>query len=525
MKQWLLIVWLSAFALVGCASEPSASEQGGENEDARKGNALIIDLMSYPVSLDPHGANNGESLYVMSTMYDTLVYLDESLEIQPLLAESLEMVGDTIWEAKLRQGVTFHDDSPFNAEAVKANLERVIDPDIGSPVAFLFDMITEVEVIDEYTVHIHTEYPFAPLPSHLAHPGGHMISKEAIEADYEAMANGEEPFSYINEHPVGTGFYRYEGAQNGEYVKVVKNENYWDREQAKSDALTFKVVPEDLTRVAELETGEADIIYPVNPNDVNRIEQHHGTKVLKSPSSNLTYLGFNTTKEPFNDPLVRQAIAKAIDQEGIINGILNGMALPAKGPLAPTVFGYDDQFSAAKKDVEEAKALLDEAGYPNGFETTIVSNDTRAFMDIAVFVQQELQAIGIDVQVETVETSTFLELAGNGDTEMFVSSWGTVTLDADYGLYPMFHSENAGFPGNRTFFANEELDDLLERARKETDEATRLELYKDAQQIIVDEVPLVFLYHSELLAGLGEQVEGFWQYPSSIFYMRDAVKR
>ncbi len=301
----------------------------------------------------------------------------------------------------------------------------------------------------------------------------------------------------------------------------MKNDDYWDQEKAKVDSITFKAVPEDLTRVAELETEAAHLIYPVNPNDIERLDSSDETKVKQSDSSNLTYVGFNTEKEPFNDPMVRKAISKAINKEELIAGVVDGAAIEAKGPLAPTVFGYTEELEPLSHDVEEAKQLLAEAGYEDGFSATILTNELRAFIDIAEFVQAQLAEIGIDLKIETADSATYLDISGNGDTELFVGSWGTVTLDADYGLYPMFHSSNAGAPGNRSFFTNEQVDSLLEAARQETDEAKRISLYKEAQGILVEEAPVVYLYHSILLAGLRDELDGFWQYPSSIFYLRD----
>ncbi len=528
-------ILLSALALVlvfiiaACAQEKA--NDGGSNvkdnndsENAAKGGEgshLTVDLASDPVSLDPHAANDGNSLYVMNAMYDTLVELNTDLEIQPGLAESLEQIEETVWEAKLREDVTFHDGSEFNAEVVKANLDRVLDPDIGSPVAFLFDMITSVEVTDEYTVEITTAFPFAALPSHLAHPGGHMISLESIEKDYEAIENGEEPFTVVNENPIGTGYFKYEERVNGEYVTLVKNEDYWG-EEAKTDAITFKVVPEDMTRIAELKTNDAQIIYPVNANDVNQIDENDGTHVKQSESASMSYLGMNTEKEPFNNVKVRQAIAKAIDKQKLIDGVMDGIPLKAKGPLAPTVFGYNEDLQPIDYNIEEAKELLKEAGYEDGFETSIVTYD-RTTKDMAEFIQAQLGEIGIDVSIETLEIGAYLEVTGSGDSEMLVGSWGTVTLDADYGLYAMFHSENAGAPGNRSFYASDEVDKLLEKGRQTVDEKDRLEIYNEAQQIIVDEAPIVPLYHSVLLAGLSDSIDGFFQYPSSFPFLRDVV--
>lgn len=521
-----IIGWTILFSLLvmmaACADDSGPEDETeAPAEEMAEETQLKAGLASEPVSLDPHAANDGNSLYVMNTLYDTLVEQNTDLEIQPALAESLEQIEDTVWEAKLREDVTFHDGSPFNAEVVKANLDRVRDTEIGSPLGFLFDMIENVKVIDEYTIQIETAYPFSALPAHLAHPGGHMISLEAIEADNEAIANGEEPFSVVNENPIGTGYFKFEERAVSGEITVVKNEDYWG-EQAGMDSIAFHFVPEDLTRIAELQTEDSDFIYPVNANNVEEVDNNDGTHVMQSDSASMTYLGFNVEREPFDDERVRQAIAMTLDKDEIINGVLNGVALPAKGPLAPTVFGYDENIEPIDRDVEEAQSLMEDAGYADGLEVTLMAYDTNTG-DIAQVIQSQLNEIGIDVDIQMTETATYLEDTANGSVDMFLGSWGTVTLDADYGLYPMFHSDNAGAPGNRSFYANEEVDGLLEDARQEGDEAERLSLYADAQQMIVDEAPIVPIYHSVLLSGLRDEVNGYYQFPSSFPFFRDVT--
>ncbi len=221
---------------------------------AAEGGDLVIAQLSDAVAIDPHGSNDTPSSNVAYNIYEALVVQDENMELQPGLAESWEAIDETTWEFKLREGVTFHDGSEFNADVVKANIERILDPEVASPRSFLYDMITEVEVVDPYTVQFVTEYPFAPLPAHLAHNGGGMISAELIEADYAAMAEGEEPGSTISAGPIGTGYFKFESWSPGTEIVLVRNDDYWG-EPAKLDSVTFKVVPEDLTRIAELETG------------------------------------------------------------------------------------------------------------------------------------------------------------------------------------------------------------------------------------------------------------------------------
>ncbi|GAA0456013.1 glutathione ABC transporter substrate-binding protein [Alkalibacillus silvisoli] len=481
--------------------------------------SLSIDLASLPASLDPHAANDGNSLYVMTNIYDTLVQLNTDLEIEPGLATELEPISETTWEAVIREGVTFHDGEELNAEVVKMNLDRVLDPEVGSPLSFLFDMIESVEVVDEYIVHIHTEYPFSALPAHLAHPGGHMISPNSIEQDYEAIENGEDPLTQVNQNPVGTGYYQFDERVSGEYITLVKNDDYWG-ESAKVEMLQFNAVPEESTRVAELLADEAEIIYPVNTSDVSTINESEEGYVKESESASMSYLGFNVEKEPLDDARVRNAIHMAIDKEGLVEGLMDDIPLPAIGPLAPTVFGYSDEVDSVDYNIDEAKSLLEEAGHEEGFSIDVYVYD-RTTTDTAVYVQSELEELNIEVNIEQLEMGAYLDLTAQGEHDMLIGSWGTVTLDADYGLYPMFHSENVGSPGNRSFFSHEEVDQLLEEARQSTDDEERLELYHEIQQIIIDESPIVPLYHSVLLAGLSEDIEGFFQFPSSFPYLRD----
>ncbi|MDV2683305.1 glutathione ABC transporter substrate-binding protein [Alkalihalophilus lindianensis] len=515
---WLIFVMVSAL-FAACSSNDSVEDNGSQGTE-RSGGDLTIDVQADPQTLDPHLGNDHQTLNVGRTIYDTLVYTDQELNIHMGLAESFEPIDDTTWEIKLRGDVVFHDGSQLNGEVIKVNVERILDADIASPVSFLYDMITDIEVVDEYTVQIETEYPFAPLPAHFAHPGGHIISSEAIAADYEAMEGGEEPGSVINAQPVGSGYFKFEDRVHGQSVKVVKNDEYWG-EKAKVDSITFKVVPEDLTRVAELETNSAQIIGHLNPSDVTRVEETDGVKVSRQDSVSLAYLGFNNTKEPFTDQRVRQAISMAIDKEQIIDGIMDGAALPAKGPLAPPVFGYSEEVDGISYDVEESKELLVEAGFAEGFETTIWTDDARIRIDVAEYLQNQLAEIGIKAEIRSMEYGAFLDSITNAEHDLMIGAWGTVTADADYGLYPMFHSSNFGMTGNRTFYSNDEVDELLILGRQETDEQARLEIYKKAQEIIIDEAPLVPLYHTEHLAGLREDVEGFWIHPSSLYFLRD----
>jgi len=521
-SKFFVMMLLLAITLMAACSSDSTTDSTNENgnTEGQAGGDLQIGVVSDPVSLDPHGANETVANTINATIYDRLVYMDQDSMIQPGLAESLEQIEDTVWEAKIREGVTFHDGEILNAEVVKLSLDRVRDPEVAAPVAFLFGMVTDVRVVDVYTVHIETEFPFAPLPAHLAHTAGSILSPKLIEQSYEDLANGENPFAAANEHPAGTGYFKFESQQPGNSVTLSKNEEYWD-EAAKVDTVTFKVIPESLTRIAELETGDIDINFTVDPSDVNRLNSGAETEIVQVNSTRMVYLGFNTEKEPFDDVNVRRALHMAVDKDALVQGILDGVGIPANTPIAPGVFGYSEGIDAIEYDVEQAKELLAEAGFENGFDVTLLTDDNRERQDLAVALQAQLAEIGVNVTIDTYEFGTYIERAGAGQMEIFLGSWGTVTLDADYGLYAVFHSANIGPPGNRSRIVNPELDELLDAARKEGDAETRIDLYAQAQNKLYEESPYAYLYFPDNISGIRSDVEGFWQYPSGYFYLRD----
>lgn len=515
----LVIITTLMLVLAGCADD-GTKESDKDTEEKKQGGDLVIAESADAVSLDPAGSNDVPSSKVQENIYERLLIQDESLELKPGLATEWEAVEDNVWEFKLREGVKFHDGEDFNAEVVKANIDRVIDEKVASPRAFLYAMIKEIRVVDDYTVQFETEFPFAPLPSHLAHSGGGMVSPAVIEEDYAQIEKGEEPGSYINENPVGTGFFKFEEWIPGESITLVRNDDYWG-ENALLDSVTFKVVEEDLTRVAELKTEDTHIADPLSPSDISEVESVDGLSVIKTPSVRLNYIGFNEEKEPFNDPKVRQALNMAIDKNQIIDGIYEGIGIPATGPLAPDVFGYDESIKGLEYEPEKAKELLKEAGLEDGFEAKLWTDDKRTSIDTATNIQAQLKDYNIDVQIEQFEWGAYLDKTGNGEHEMFVLGWSVVTGDADYGLHPLFHSENLGVPGNRTFTQDEELDKLLDAAREESDEKERLALYSEIQEKLNELAPMLYLQHPESVLAVSDKVKGLKVLPTDMFSLHE----
>ncbi|MBY7143159.1 glutathione ABC transporter substrate-binding protein [Virgibacillus sp. NKC19-3] len=520
-KLILLVTILISVNLAACADE--AEDTAGTedvNEGNQQGGDLVIASGSDIVTLDPTGSNDLPSFNIQHNIFEQLVRQDENMEPQPSLAESWESIDDTTWEFKLREGVKFHDGSDFNADVVKANIERILDPDIAATGANRLEMISEVKVVDDYTVHFITEYPFSPLPAHLANNVAGMISIEQIEDDYAAMEEGEDPGSVINQNPAGTGYFKFEDWEPGQHIRLIKNEEYWDGE-ANLDSVTFKVVPEDLTRIAELETGDSHVSHPLSPSDIAQVETSDKLYVNRQSSLGIDYLGFNLEKEPFDDERVRQAISMAIDKEQIVEGIYDGVGITAAGPLAPDVFGYDESIDGIKYDPEAAQELLAEAGYEDGFSTTIWTNEDREREDMATNVQAQLAEIGIDVEVKILEWGAYLDETANGNHDMFVLGWYSGTGDADNSLYPLFHSNNLGSSGNKTFTQNDDIDAQLEEARQAPQEE-RVALYSELQEMLVEHAPMVYMLHKEYLLGVSETVKGLSQAPTQMLELKDA---
>ncbi len=526
----LLALTLILAACVGGSSNESDNNGTNDNEDNGttnqeatgnpvEGGDLVFAVHSEASSLDPGASNDVPSSVVQANIYETLVKRDDENNIIPGLAEKWELIDDTTYEFTLRQGIKFHDGEDFNAEAVKASLDRIRDSKVASPRYFLFEMVTDIEVVDDYKIRIKTEYPFAPLLAHLSHNGGSIISPKSIEADYAAIENGKKAGSVISAAPVGTGFFKFVSWTPGNEIKLEKNDDYWG-DKAHVDTVTFKVISESATRNADLERGFAQIAEYVQPIEVAGINNSDYGSVNQKASSSLSYIGFNTEKAPFDDVRVRKAISMMVNKTDIIDGVFEGFGIPAKGPLAPGVFGYNEDVHPIEFNPEEAKKLLAEAGYADGFKTKIWTNDNPQRVDIAVLLQASLKELNIDVEIEQMEFGTYLEKTAKGEHDMYILGWSTPTGDADYGMYALFHSSQKGNPGNRSFYENAEVDKLLDEGRRETNPDERIKIYNIIQERLIEDAPMVYIHHQEYLTGISNHITGFSVDTSGIYQLQ-----
>lgn len=509
MKKRLLALFslTLAFVLVVSACGPKKPEGGDDPKDEVK-EVLVVGTGADAVTLDPHGTNDQPSSRVSKQIYDTLIFQTEELDLIPGLAESWEEVDDRTFEFKLRKGVKFHNGEELKASDVKFTLERAKR---SSHIGHIVGPISEVEVVDDYTFKLSTAEPFAPILTHLAHPAAAILNEKAV-VEYLEDEDAEFDTEY-GLHPVGTGPFKFKAWSAGDSITIERNDDYWG-DKAKMKEVIFKSITDNSVRTIQLEAGDIDIAYDIQPNDVDRVENDANLVLQRDSNLSTTYIGFNVDKKPLDDVRVRQAINHAINMQAVVDSVYHGVGSAAKGPLGPNVFGSYQGLEGYAYDVEKAKELLADAGLVDGFKISLWTNENQQRIDIATIVENQLEAIGIEVEVEVVEWDKYLKDTADGKHDMFILGWTTVTADADYGLYALFHSSQVGEAGNRSYYRSAEVDKLLDQGRTTVDADERADFYKQAQEIIRDDAPWIFTWTGENLAGLRKEVKGFKQHPA-----------
>lgn len=495
----------------------SGCGKGSKSSGKKKGdpNTLVVANDSDAISLDPMGTNDNASSKVLVQIYEGLFDLNAEGKEVPLLAESYDKKSDTEYVIHLKKGVKFHNGDEMKASDVVFSLKRACE---APNVKHLFNTIKKdsIKADDDYTVSFSLEFPFPGIIASFMHPGGSILSEKAVKAAGDNYGSSTDTV-------VGTGPFKLDEWSKANAIKLSRFEDYHAEKSAMAK-LEFKIIPEPTNRLVELQTGGADIAYELQPMDVEKVEKDENLTMFKSLDYGTTYLGFNTQKAPFDNPKVREAIAYAIDIPGLIPKVWLGLGKPASNAMPPTLkYSIGDSTKPKERDVEKAKALLKEAGYENGFDTTISTNERKQRVDMATIIKEQLKDVGINVTINVMEWSAYNDLLKNGQQDMFEIAWIADTPDPDSFLFPCFHSSAKGEGGNYCFLEDPQMDKLLEDARKEQDETKRGEIYKEVQQYILDNQIWIPQYWSELTVGASKNVEGFEQNPFG-FYKLNKVK-
>jgi len=509
---------LACLVLTGC-------DASGERPD----DVLVIGQTAEPKSLDPHVATALNDFRILVNLYEGLVrFRPGTLEPEPALAKAWQISDDgRRYTFELRRGVCFHDGSPFDAQAVKFNFERMLNQDhpfhhTGPfPLAFFFDKITDIEVIDPHTVTLQLSEPFAPLLANLAYPTGLMVSPAALRRYDENFGR----------HPVGTGPFRFVDWQPRRRVLLERSPDYW-AEPARSRVLVFRPLTDPMTRVAELMAGGIDVVSELSPDNVALLRKDRRFRVYEQTGPHLWFLILNTRTGPFRDKRVRQAANYAIDKQALVEQVLQGTASVAAGPV-PKAFGwaYDDTLEPYPYAPQRARALLREAGYDEGEELRLLVPSSGSGMlapvQMATAIQGDLARVGMQVRIETYEWNSFLAKVNRGlgeQADMAEMAW--MTNDPDTLPYLALRSgalpEQGGF--NSGYYENARVDTLIEQARSRTERSRRAALYRQLQRLVHEEAPWVFVASWRQNAITSSHLQGFSLQPSFFLLLHDAHK-
>ena len=509
MKKRVFVLLVAAVLLcgilTGCGGNPDAASQSGTSGDSGSAakDTLVVAIPDAPSYMDPQVQAAIATFRVTTQMFDRLVSLDNDMNLVPGLAESWDVVDDKTTTFHLRQGVKFHNGEEMTSEDVKYSLERCI---ASSGVNYNYLIIDTITCDDDYTVTITTKEPFNALLPRLTLDAASIICKSADTSPEE-----------FNRHPVGAGPYKFVSWELGGDVVLEAFEDYYKGAPAVKRVI-FRTIPEAINRAIGLETGEVDLAYDLGITDLESLAGNDKVTTLTTPSNTVWYLGMNVQKAPLDNVKVRQAIAYALNPQDYIDIVFSGEASLAHNTMLPAgVEGYAPDTVPYDYNVETAKALLAEAGYPDGFATTLWCADSQVMRDSAVVIQEQLRQIGINAEVKTIEQGQYYSETGKGEQDLFIMS--KTSIDPDSMLRAMYHTEAFGLSGNRSFWAAPETDEMMDRASTTTDKAEALELYKQIQTIVAENVPLVPIAIEHLNAGMQSNVKGFGLYPGKSHYI------
>ena len=490
----LVLAAAMALSLAACGGNQENNGSGGGTAGGYK-NTLTWAQGADVTSLDPHQGKETPAVQVNTQIFDTLVTVDpETNEVVPQIAESWEQTDDQTYVFKIREGIKFHDGSDLTAEDVKFSLDRARN---SAAVSYIVNFIEEVTVDDDHTVTVKTTAPYAPTLRNLAIPFAAIVPKAVVEADENAFI----------QNPVGSGPYKFVEWNHGDHVTLKAFDDYYAG-KPETENLIMKVIPETSQRTIALETGEVDLAYDLAVNDIPKVNSDDKLTVYEIPSLTCWYVSMNMNKKPFDNPKVREAMSMAIDRQTIIDTINAGSGQTADAIIAPAVFGY---YSTGVKEYNptKAKELLAEAGYPNGFSTTLWVNDNQSRIEMCQAMQAMLLEVGVQCNLEVLEFGSFISRTTAGDHDLAYFGWTTSSGDADYLYYSLEHSTQQGAAGNRSFLADPDVDKLIEEARSNTNEEERKELYKELA-IKLDEINNnIPVYYSSINVGANKKVEGF----------------
>lgn len=493
-------VGLGTASLMALGAMPLAAQDATPNPDAKTGGVLKVGLQADPAELDPHKTSLTAAWHVIEHVYNTLVATAPSLEPVPSLAERWDISEDGVtYTFHLRQGVMFHNGREMVADDVKYSYERILNPDTASPAQPDLESVESIEVVDDATVVITLAGPDSSFLAKLMGSSLAIVPQEVVEAEGDLMNT-----------MVGTGPFKFVEYVPNSMLVVEANADYWEEGLPYLDGIEFQIVPENTARTTALTSGTVDFIEYAPAQDMSTFESDDTVMVAGDQNTNIRFMAFNVEKEPFTDVKVRQAISMAVDRGPIIDAAIFGAGQPTNILFPETYWaGYESEIPA--QDIEGAKALLAEAGYPDGFTTELHSWSQYAFLsNAAVVLQEQLKQVGIESELRFEENAVYLEnyFASNFD----ISVTGTSAyVDPNDVVQNNFQSTSST---NASQYNSPEMDELIAAGMVETDQEARAAIYRDVQELIKTDVPWVPLFIASQYEAMKTFVMDYEHYPT-----------
>lgn len=496
---FLAILFVFVLVLAACSGddEENQSESGGSTDATKDDGNLIIAQAADLTSLDPQDSLSTNGERVFRNMYNRLFARDQNMEVIPELVKESENIDDETWHFTLVEGVTFHNGEALTAEDVKFSLDRVMSEETLKEYTY-FTQLKEVNVLDEYKVEIITDGAMPTLQHLLAKSGADIMPKDYVEEV------GMEGFV---KDPIGSGPYKFVSWDVDSQIQLEKYEDFYGDEPI-WDTVTVRAITEGSTRVSEFLTGGVDLITDVTPNEWDRVNDNENTSLVQGETTRVMLL-MNRLTEGFatSDARVREAIDLAIDNQTIVDSVLGGSGVPVRTRVPEGVEGAEPSlYDATVYDPERAKELLEEAGYGDGLEITFTSPNGRYPLDgqVAELIAVMLEQVGITVNLELLESGTFIDKYSNNENEeLIMIGLADGLLDASYSLVHYTIDRAAG----QTDYHNEAVDELFKEASRNLDREERVEQFQEIQKIVAEERPHTFLYQDKVNYGVSNGIE------------------
>jgi peptide/nickel transport system substrate-binding protein len=485
-------------------------------ESPTRGGTIQVALDRDPPTMDPHRSGSAVDRVVYQNLYDKLADIDDHLAIVPMLAASwtISQDGRTV-TFKLREGVMFHDGTPLDAEAVKYNFDRMRDPKFPSARRSEIAPVATVTAVDPTTVQITLERPYSPLLYVLTDRAGMMISPAAAQ---------KEGLDYAL-HPVGTGPFSFVEKIPQDHITLQRNPNHWEKGLPYADRIVFRTISDDNARVANVKSGDVDIINIVPLPQVRQLSKEADQpgarfKLIERGAIAWTSFSLNVTKPPFDNKLLRQALAATIDRDAIANVVLQGAAYPAHSFFPNGTPAYDPGWKLPPPNVAVAKEKLQAAGHPDGFTFTLLSQPGQQRQAVNQAAQAMAADAGIQMKIQIVDEGTIVDAISHLREEAALTEWSG-RPDPDFDIYPFTTASGIG-SFNYAGYNNPRVQTLLDAARFLNDMSQRRRAYSEVTKILADDVPYLWLYFPKEYKLISTRLHGFVQVPDGMIRLRNA---